>query len=520
MAKEKATQSELDGVQYRRAKLWQIILFACSAMSNMAVYILIQQASYAASIGFGVSTAIIGVILMGTRFFDAFTDSFLAFVYDRVNTRFGKIRVLLLAGYAIESIGILAMFDVLSSKGHGVVIFAMLYMVYIIGYTLVNMTGQTIPALMSNDPKQRPQIGVWVTAMNYIVPMAMSIILSAVLLPRFGGEYNQAYLSAASRIVVAISGLGVLLTCIGVSAYDKPEYYRGIGKHAKLRLKDMIDVLAHNKPLQSYIVAQASDKMAQVTASQSIITTMLYGIIIGNMGLATILSAVGMLPSILFAIVGARYAGRNGSKKGIVNWTVACIGATVMMFLFFVLQRDPSQIAVMGSIPMVLYVLFTFAMNGTKMCVTTCATSFMADVIDYELDRSGKYIPAVVTGTYSLIDKVISSLGAVMATGCITLIGYTTTVPQPTDALTPGIFWMTMVLMYGLPIIGWLVTLIAMRSCKLDKAEMVEVQKRIADKKAAAQAEAAAQAASVGVEPGEDDESAETEPSEDDKTEA
>ena len=30
MAKEKKlTQSEIDGVQYRRAKLWQIILYAC-----------------------------------------------------------------------------------------------------------------------------------------------------------------------------------------------------------------------------------------------------------------------------------------------------------------------------------------------------------------------------------------------------------------------------------------------------------------------------------------------------------
>ena len=30
MAKEKKlTQSEIDGVQYRRAKLWQIILYSC-----------------------------------------------------------------------------------------------------------------------------------------------------------------------------------------------------------------------------------------------------------------------------------------------------------------------------------------------------------------------------------------------------------------------------------------------------------------------------------------------------------
>ena len=49
---------------------------------------------------------------------------------------------------------------------------------------------------------------------------------------------------------------------------------------------------------------------------------------------------------------------------------------------------------------------------------------------------------------------------------------------------------MTMALMYGLSLIGWVITLIAMRLCSLNKEEMVEVQKRIADKKAAVQQQA------------------------------
>ncbi|MBR6818513.1 MAG: hypothetical protein IKM86_08010, partial [Acidaminococcaceae bacterium] len=40
-----------DGVQYRRAKLWQIILVAFNAFNGMAMYFLIGLASYSASIG-------------------------------------------------------------------------------------------------------------------------------------------------------------------------------------------------------------------------------------------------------------------------------------------------------------------------------------------------------------------------------------------------------------------------------------------------------------------------------------
>ena len=249
-----------------------------------------------------------------------------------------------------------------------------------------------------------------------------------------------------------------------------------------------MEVLKNNRPLQCYIASAASDKIAQQTASQAVITTMLSGIIIGNMGLATILSLIGMLPSIIFAIVGAKYAGKHGSQRTIVTWTKISIVISVVMWGFFIVI-DPSQIANMG-IMTVIYVILTLCKNGAMMCVTTANTSFMSDIIDYELDRSGRYIPAVVTGTYSLLDKLISAVSVLIATGAVALIGYTTTMPQPGEACTPQIFWLTMIITFGLPIIGWICTLIAMKLCKLDKAEMVEVQKRIADKKAAAKAEA------------------------------
>ena len=63
MANQVLTPSEQGGVQYRRAKLWQIILVACNGLNGMAVYSLIGMASYAASIGFGISTLVIGGLL-------------------------------------------------------------------------------------------------------------------------------------------------------------------------------------------------------------------------------------------------------------------------------------------------------------------------------------------------------------------------------------------------------------------------------------------------------------------------
>ncbi len=492
MAKEKLTQSEIDGVQYRRAKLWQIILIAFNALNGMAVYILIGQASYAASIGFGISTLLVGGLLTFTRIFDAVTDPLLAFLYDRVNTRWGKVRPLMLLGWAIQSLGIMAMFSWTASKGFGVGMFLITYMIYVIGYTIVNMTAQTLPALLTNDPKQRPTVGVWQTVFNYIVPMAFTIVLNTVLLPRHGGEYNQAYLTAAATVTVLVALVGVLLVCVGVSAYDKPEFFKGTNKtEERLKFKDMWAVLSKNKPLQAYIISASSDKIAQQAGSAAIVGTMLSGILIGNMTIATYLSVGGMLPSIIFAIIGAKYCGKHGNKEAIVNWAKYCIYANLVMIAFFAITWytvGTHSIAHLG-VTMILYILLTLVCNGFMMAGTTANTAFMADIIDFELDRSGKYIPAVVSGTYSLVDKIVSSFSALIATACVALIGYTTTMPQPSDSPTGSIFWVTMFLRYGLAILGWLCTLWAMRGCNLGKAEMVEVQKRIADRKAEARAE-------------------------------
>ena len=441
MFQKKPSASEVDGVQYRRAKTWQIICYACNAFVGMSVYSLIGMASYSASIGYGITTATVGIILMLARILDGFTDPMLAFVYDRVNTRFGKLRVLLISGYLIEAVGLLCMFNLCSSKGLGLPVFALTYIIYIIGYT--------------------------------------------VILPKCGGTFNQDFLSMVCTIVLIIAGIGTLIVCAGISAYDKPESFEGTNKkHEPLKIADVLEVLKHNKPLQCYIASNASDKLAQQVGSQAIINTMLNGILIGNMGLATTLGVISMVPSIFFAAFGAKYVGKKGSKKGIVTWTCISMAITAVLILFFIFT-DTRQIGVMGSWNMIVYVLLTLLQNGSNMCITTSNTSYMADTIDYELDRSGRYIPAVVSGTYSLIDKLITSVAAVIATGAVAILGYTTTMPQPTDAYTSGIFWMTLAIKYGLPMLGWLITLLAMVGCPLTKEEMVNVQKRIADKKEA-----------------------------------
>lgn len=488
--KAKITRSELDGVQYKRAKTWQVAFAQLATAAPMCFYILMTYATYIGNSNFGILVAVTGVIMTVTRVFDGITDPICAYVMERVNTKFGKIRIFMFAGWAVMALATTAMCN--WGAGHlsgvaGLIFFIVCYMVYIIGYTLVGVSTNLIGPVITNDPVQRPVIGVWQTVYGYLTPMILSMIAYVVLLPKYNNEIGTPFLAALNIFVVAVSLVLFLLSCIGISAFDKPENFEGIkigeDKAQKPTTKDMFKVIKENKELQRYMVAGCSDKLAQTIGGASVITTMLYGILIGNMSISSILSTVAMLPSIIFAIIGAKIAGKQGNKKTMVQWTWICIIWNII-FAAFLLFSDTTSVTV-AAVPTVLFFVFMLGNNATKMVVSSATNAMRMDVIDYELYRSGKYVPATISAAYSFIDKLISSIAPTVATLLIGIVGYTTTTPQQGDPLTLGVRIMTVFLYCGFPIIGWLCTIVAMKKFSLTREKMVEVQKEIEAKKAA-----------------------------------
>ncbi|MEG1175183.1 MAG: MFS transporter [Ruthenibacterium sp.] len=484
MFQKKPTSSEIDGIKYRRVPTWQVALGQLQCGSGMAFYILVGLMSYLATEGYGIALAAAGVILSATRIFDGLIDPLLAVWIDRFHSRFGKLRFMLLLGWAIRGVATLFLFVWASDGTHGAVMFIVMYMLYILGNSIYDIAGNMVPAIMTNDPKQRPTIQVWSTVYNYLFPMIFSLVSTLVVLPMYDNKYTVPMMAMTCLINMAGSLILVLIACIGLTPIDKPENFENIsagGAQDKVSGKDMLQFLKGNRPFQMYVIAAVSDKLAQQVNSQAIVTTMLFGILIGNIQFGSILSMASMLPAILFAIIGARYAGKYGNKESTITWTWVCtaIAAASIVFCLAVdLKQIPTNIGLM-----VVFFSLLLLMNGAKMCVTTANGAMRADIVDYELDRSGKYIPAIVTATYNFIDQFVTSLGATIATGCVALIGYVHSAPQPTDAATSAILAVTLLLYFGMPIFGWVCTLVAMRFYKLTKSNMVEVQKSVHAKK-------------------------------------
>lgn len=134
------------------------------------------------------------------------------------------------------------------------------------------------------------------------------------------------------------------------------------------------------------------------------------------------------------------------------------------------------EIGTTGSWAFLLWVACTVGMTAGRMLLSVAAGTMRADVTDGEEHRSGNFMPSVIAGVYSLFDKGMSSICAVIATAAISLIGYVNTVPQMGDEVTSGVFWMGIGLSFVLPIIGFLCNIFAMKNYTLDVETLAQVQ--------------------------------------------
>lgn len=480
--KEKLTSSQIDGVQYKRAKTWEIALSQLVGAAGMCFYMLMTYATYIGNVNYGILVAVTGVIITASRIFDGITDPIVAYIMERFNSKHGKVRIFILIGWAIMALATTLMCNLGPGHLHGVgglFFFIVCYMLYIIGYTFQGVGSSVIGNIMTDDPKQRPTLSVWSTIYSYLSPMVLMGISQAVILPRFDNQVNSPFLATFNLVVIAMSLVFYLISFIGITPYDKPENFEGVkvgkSEDEKPSTKDMWSLIKDNKELQRYMIAAVSDKLAQTIGSVSVVTVMLYGIMIQNYSISTYISIAAMLPGIVFAIIGARLAGKHGNKKVMVDWTWVCIILNVL-YGAFLLFSDTTQIT-RAIIPSVIFFILLFGNNAVKMVVSAATGALRMDIVDYELYRSGKYMPATVGATYSFVDKLVSSLGATIATGMIAIIGYTHTVPQLGDPLTMPLKVMTVVLLIGFPILGWICTILAMKKSVLSKEKMVEVQK-------------------------------------------
>ena len=249
----------------------------------------------------------------------------------------------------------------------------------------------------------------------------------------------------------------------------------------------MWKILKGNRPLQMLIVAASTDKLGAQIATNSIVMVMLFGIVIGDYALFGVLSGLMLVPNVLIALFGTRYASKMGTRKAYILSTWLAIAAYGGIFLLLVFG-DPSSIR-MGnwSFVSISFIILYIVGYGLRVLSGGLVIPMIPDVTDYETYKTGRYAPGVMGTIFSFVDKIVSSFAQTLIGLTLAVIGFTEVFPDVGTPYTSQIKWLTLFLFVGTMMIAWIASLVAMKYYELDRTRMIEIQNELADRREAVQ---------------------------------
>jgi len=470
---------------YNDCPTWRLGLFA---LNNTATNVYMVAMGYISMYATGVAgllVTLVGFILTAMRIFDGITDPIVGFLIDKTDGKFGKFRPFIVIGNIILGVMTYVIYTTVHKVPENIrlIYFIGCYAIYIIGYTCQTACTKAGQACMTNNPSKRPVFGLFDAIYNAVVLNLLNIMVSNYLVPKYGGFTNVNLYYELIIISIIASAIFTTLAVIGIWTKDRTEFF-GLGnKTEKVKFKDYWSVLKGNRGLQMLIVAAATDKIALSVSTNSAVMIMLFGIVMGDYSLSGTIGTILIVPNVLITMVGTKYAQKLGQKKALVVGTWASIISYTALFALLVLG-DPTQISLsnMGFMTIAFIAIYIIA-RGSVGVSGAFVIPMISDCADYETYLSGRFVPGMMGTLFSFVDKMISSLATTVVAMSVAAIGFTTRMPDVTDASNPQIFWMTMFLFIGMPMLGWIASIIAMKFYPLDKEKMDEIQEHIQELK-------------------------------------
>ncbi len=288
-------------------------------------------------------------------------------------------------------------------------------------------------------------------------------------------------------IVAAASAACTAIAVISIAPKDRIEFF-GTGKPVKLGLKDYWDTLKNNRAIQMLVISASSDKLASA-AKTSVITVIMFAIVAGENRLSGILTGMTTVPVMILSVlcVGA-LATKLGQRKAMLYGSIGGIVFNALLAVLWLFGNPSSMNNGNGGLHWgffaVAHIVLTVIVGGFQGVSGNIVIPMTADCADYEVYRTGKYVPGMMGTLFSFVDKIISSLAPLIASLMLSAIGFKTEVPDINTPYSTSLHYVGVFLSYGIVIIGLLFNLVALKYYPLTKEKMEEIQEKVAEIKA------------------------------------
>lgn len=443
----------------------------------------------------GVAVVTASSFAMFMRIWDGVTDPFIGFAVDSTNGKFGKNRPFMIIGQVILCVMSFVLFHVTHKLPENTAIrfgfFIVVAAIYYVGYTFQCVVTKSAQTCLTNDPKQRPLFTMFDAAYNTLLFAILAVVFANVSKAHGGFESIDTW--HYLWLITAI--LGAVFTTIAVIAIapkDRTEFF-GTGKVVKVGLKDYWDCIKNNRAIQMLVVSASSDKLA-TTMRTSTVQIVLFGVIAGDYAIYGAMTGMTSIPTCIISMLCiGTLATSLGQRKAMLigSWGGILTNAALAALWFF---GDPVSMnngagGIKWGYFAIGYILLTILCGGFQGISGNIVIPMTADCADYEVYRTGKYVPGMMGTLFSLVDKLISSFAPLLTGVAFAAIGFKDHLPDVGTKLADcpsSIVPLSIFLMYGTVIIGLICNIIALKFYPLTKEKMAEIQDEIAAIKAKA----------------------------------
>lgn len=170
---------------------------------------------------------------------------------------------------------------------------------------------------------------------------------------------------------------------------------------------------------------------------------------------------------------------KKGQRAALALYTrialICYVGVLALLVIWN--QGNPATMLSLKNINMytIIFIICYAIGYGAYYSTADMPIPMVADCSDYETYRSGNYVPGIMGTLFSLVDKLVSSLGSTIVGLAVMLIGIET-LPDTKTPYLPGMKWVVIVLFCILPMIAWILTQYAMHRYSLSGERMKEIQ--------------------------------------------
>ncbi len=398
---------------------------------------------------FGLSAVAVGTLLFVARAVDACWDLLLGTLIDRTHTRWGQCRPYLVWGAPLLAIFTVATFTVPGgTDGQKLAYAYVTYTLMMVAYSLVNIPYSAMPALMTDDPRERTTLA----AFRMFLAVLASLLVGAFTLKLVGvlggGDKATGYRLTMTSTAV----LGVLL--FWICAWGTRERVAPV--HQDKLVRQDLQTLMQGRAWWMMALMGLCVYSAMAITGGTVLYYFKY--VVGAEARAAMYLALAGL-AFLVGILTSVQLTKHFCKVRVMMAALAVAGVLYASF-YFIDPQSGLQVFGLGACIQVF--------NGITAPILW---SMVADTADDAELRSGRRMVGLTTSSIAFAQKFGLGMGGAMAGFILAYIGYQANVAQTPQAQAGLVFIMSVV-----PAIGKAIALAIIGFYPLTQARLDEIQ--------------------------------------------